>query len=217
MRPITVTVGPLASAVANNICLSQSPTHAAGFTLNGSLVSGGVATLDLPRRVLFTFAADESGHTITLTGTDLTGQVRSESIAGTAAGTVYSVLDYKTVTAIAISSNSAGAITVGTNGIASSGWVAFDSYALAAIALQADVSGTVNYTVQTTMDDPNDPVSPVTPVNVAWFSSTDSGVVTATASKQSTFSFIPAYARVLLNSGSGTVTTTFVQAGSVTL
>ena len=52
MQPMIVTVGPLASAVANNICTSQTPT--AALTLNGSLVTGGVAYLDTPRRILFT-------------------------------------------------------------------------------------------------------------------------------------------------------------------
>lgn len=215
MRPVVAVVGPLASAVANNICLSQSPTAAAGFTLNGSLVTSGVAILDVARRVLFTFAGNETGHTITLTGTDRAGQSQSETIAGTTAGTVASVLDYKTVTSIAISANSTAAITVGTNGVAASAWVRMDEWANAPIGLACVVSGTVNYTVQQTFDDPNSPTDPVAAASVTWQSSGDTNVVGATATKQSSFSYVPTFVRVLLNSGTGTVTTTISQPGVV--
>lgn len=215
MRSVVAVVGPLASASANNICLTQSPTAAAGFTLNGSLVTAGVAILDTARRVLFTFAADETGHTITLRGTDRAGQTQSETIAGTTAGTVYSVLDYKTVTSISISANSTGAITVGTNGVASSAWVRMDEYADPSIGLACVVSGTVNYTVQQTFDDPNSATNPVAAASVTWQSSGDSAVVGATGTKQSSFSYVPTYIRVLLNSGSGSVTMTATQSGVV--
>lgn len=212
MRPITVTVGPLASAAANNICLSQTPT--AAFTLNGSLVSGGVAILDTARRVLFTFAGDETGKTITVRGTNWTGDTITETVAG-GTGTVATVLDYKTVTSIRTGTAFAAAVTVGTNGVAASGWVFMDPYALPSIGIQCTVVGTVNYTVQSSLDDPNSPTNPVTPVNMTWVSSADTAVVGATATKQSSFSFCPSWIRVLLNSGSGSVTTTITQAGVV--
>ena len=44
MQPISVTVGPLDAADDNGIAQSQTTAGAADLTLNGALVSGGVAT-----------------------------------------------------------------------------------------------------------------------------------------------------------------------------
>jgi hypothetical protein len=73
----------------------------------------------------------------------------------------------------------------------------------------------VNYTVQSTLDDPNDPTNPVAVSSVVWINSSDAGAVAATTSIQTNFAYTPTYARVLLNSGTGSVTATFAQAGSV--
>ena len=213
MRPITVTVGPLVAASANNIALSQTPGAAGNLTLNGSLVSGGVATLDTPRRVLIT--TGDTTHIFTITGTDVTGQVRSESSLVSA--TYQSVIDYATVTSVSINGAATAAVTVGTNGVASSAWVRFDSWAAAQTSIQCNVTGTVNYTVQVTNDDPNDPTSPVAVTAVNWLSSNDANVVNAAASYQSNFAFTPTFARVLLNSGSGSVRSIFSQFESAML
>lgn len=210
MRPITVTVGPLAAGSANAIALSQTPTTGA-LTLNGALASGGVATMDKPRRVLITTTADETARTFTITGTNVSGNSISEVLAGVNNTTTYSVLDYATVTSITISGNAAGALTVGTNGIASSAWVRFDGWANAQVAMQFNVTGTVNYTLQGTLDDPNSPSSPVSPSAITWVNTTDTNVVGATATKQSNFAYAPMFARILLNSGSGSVTGMFLQ------
>src|SRR6266704_2284283 len=99
MRPITVTVGPLAAASANNIALSQTPASAGALTLNGSLVTAGVAILDSPRRILITTA--DTTHTFTLIGLSPTMSLLTESflIVG---GASYSALDYAKVTGILI-------------------------------------------------------------------------------------------------------------------
>lgn len=214
MRPLVVTVGPLATANANAICLSQTPS-AGALTLNGALVSDGVATLDTARRVLITATGNESSRTFTITGTNWSGASISEVLTGPNATTAYSVLDYKTVTSITISGNAAGALTVGTNTIASSPWVRFDEWAPSDISVQCVVSGTVNYTVQQTLDDPNNPINPVAPASVTWVTSPDPFLVGATATVQSNYAFMPVYARILLNSGTGSVTGTFVQSGNV--
>ena len=99
------------------------------------------------------------------------------------------------------------------SGVASSAWVALDEWAPSATALQTVVSGTVNYTVQQTLDDPNSPTSAVLPYLVTWFSSPDSTLVAATGNIQSNYAFIPKYVRVLLNSGTGTVTLRVAQGG----
>jgi hypothetical protein len=139
---------------------------------------------------------------------------------GVNASTAYSVLDYLTVTSITTTGAMGSTTQIGTNGIASTPWVRFDGLAgMAQIAIQATVSGAVNYTLQSTLDNPNriigtgNPLSyALTPAQVTWVSTTDTNAVAATGSVQTNYAYPPTYARVLLNSGSGTVTTTFQQA-----
>lgn len=213
MRKITVSVGPLAAASANNIALSQTPTTT--FTLNGALATGGAATLDTPRRVLFTPAGNESANTFTIRGTDRAGNAQTDVVIGGNATATASVLDFVTVTSITLLVGAAGAITVGTNGVAASGWVRLDEWAAASVALQCVVAGTVNYTVQQTLDDPNSATNLVLPYLMTWFSSSDTNVVGATANQQSNYAFAPIFTRVLLNSGTGTVTMNAEQYGVV--
>src|SRR5882672_6800245 len=151
MRPVTVSVGPLAAASANNIALSQTPGAAGAMTLNGSLVTAGVATLDNPRRVLITTA--DTTTKFTINGLTPTGTALSETLLVSTA--TYSQLDYAKVISITVNQGATAAVTVGTNGIASTPWVRFDDYAPAPASIQCVVSGTVNYTVQQTLDDPN--------------------------------------------------------------
>ena len=214
MQPITVTAGPLATASANAICLSQTPAAAGALTLNGALVVSGVAVMDSPRRVLITAAANESAKTFTITGIGANGNTVSEVVTGPNITTAQSVLDYKTVTSITISAAAAGAITVGTSGVGGSKWVVFDAFAPSMISIQCNVTGTINYTVQTTLNDPYDPITPVAPASVVWVNSSDTAVVGATATKQSNFMFAPVYARILINSGAGSVAATFLQSSN---
>lgn len=213
MQAIQVTAGSLSAAVTNGIHLSNTPT-AGAVSLNGSLVTSGVAYLTSPRRVLVTTAGNETGNTMTITGTDANGNVQSDTVDLPNASTVYTSLDFLTVTGITISANAAGAIIVGTNGIGGSRWVRFNDFAPSNISIQCDVSGTVNYTVQSTLDDPNDPFNATTAENVVWVSSSDVAVVGANSTQQSNFLFTPKYAKILINSGSGTVTATFLQSSN---
>lgn len=213
MRSVTTTVGPLAAASANNICLSQTPTSA--LTINGALATGGVATLDTARRVLITTTANESAKTFTIVGTDATGQSQTDVVTGPNATTGYSALDFKTVTSITISSAAAGALTVGTNTIASSPWIRIDNYADAQVAIGTYVTGTVNYTIQQAFFDPNSTQFTISPYQVPWINSTDSGAVNQTGNIATSFSISPMWVRVLLNSGSGTVTASIIQYGMV--
>lgn len=212
MQPITISVGPIAAASANNIALSQVVSGAANVTLNGALVSGGVATLDVPRRVLITNVGNDSGVTFTVYGTTFNGASVTEVLQGTSGSSVSSTVDFKTVTRVATSgSTSASGITVGTNGVAGSRWLRLDSWADAQTAIQCNATGTVNYTVQVTMDDPNDPVSPVGITSVQWLNTNDPDAVTAIGDIFTNFDWTPTYARILLNSGSGSVSGTFAQ------
>lgn len=213
MRSITTTVGPLATASANNICLTQTPTSA--LTINGALASSGVATLDAARRVLITTTANESSKTFTIVGTDRTGQTQTDVVTGPNATTGYSALDFKTVTSITISSAAAGSLTVGTNTIASSAWIRLDNYADAQTAIGTFVSGTVNYTVQQAFFDPNSPDYSILPYQIPWINSTDSGAVSQTGNIATSFAISPMWVRITLNSGSGSVAASIIQYGMV--
>jgi hypothetical protein len=215
--PVAVTetiTGPNASTVssANVYAIIVSITVSAGTT--GAITVGtyGTATLDTARRVLFTSAGNDSGITFAIAGTDENGQSISEAVTGANASTAATALNYATVTSIKPSAAVASTLTVGTNGVASR-MVRLDDYASnAQAAIAVVVSGTVNYSVQTSMDDPGWLYSGITPQAMSWIDSTDSAVVSATATKSSTLTVAPLFVRLLLNSGTGTATLTIRQA-----
>lgn len=76
------------------------------------------------------------------------------------------------------------------------------------VSLQVTVSGTANYTVQQTLDNPN--AAGVTPT---WFDHPDANLVAQTVNRQGNYAYIPVAIRLVLNSGSGSATITVVQAG----
>lgn len=219
MRPVRITKS-LAAASDNNIAQSQTPGAAGALTLNGSTVVGGVAILDTPRRVLLTFAADETGHNFVITGNqkvDGTGNTISETIAGTAPGTAQSVLDYGGVTSVTISAAATGAIKVGTNGVGSTPWQMVDTNLdPMSLVVSVDVTGTVNYTVQYTYSDimgaydaaNGQWANAATPV--AW---NDPILASVTSDGETTYNNPITAWRVVINSGSGSLAIVGIQAG----
>jgi hypothetical protein len=155
----------LPAAVANGIAQSQTPTGAGALALNGSLVSAGVATLTggvlgsgkAAQRVGIHSTGNDAGVVFTLTGTGRNGETQSETITGVDDDTVVSVLDYATVTGVASSAGTAGAITVGTVGVGSTDWISADFFITPfELALAVSIAaGSAEYTVERTYDDPN--------------------------------------------------------------
>jgi hypothetical protein len=82
-------------------------------------------------------------------------------------------------------------------------------------AIQCTVSGTANYTVQQTLDDPNSLISPVAAALVSWVNHPDNTLVGASTTVQGNYGYAPVFAKVTLNSGTGVVTATFSQASVV--
>lgn len=99
----------------DGICLSQNPGSGANLTINGAYASGGVATLPITQRITVTPTADETGKTITITGTSDGSTVISETLDGTNLTTASTILQFKTITQVAPTGDWA-TLTVGTYG-----------------------------------------------------------------------------------------------------
>lgn len=216
MLPIRVSL-TLPSGSTTGIAAAQTPSGAGNLILNGSYVTSSVAYMPsgVSRRVLLTFAADETGHTFTLYGTARGGQAQSEIISGTTAGTVQSSLDYKTVTRIAISAAATGNVSAGTNGAASTRWVYVSPHMTPFnLSIATDVTGTVNYTVEVCYDDPaGQPQDFVARGPLAVTTYPDSNLDGSTADGRTTYDAPITAWRVRLNSGDGNIVAIGTQAG----
>jgi hypothetical protein len=155
-NPTTVTLGPLAASSATNIALSQALAAAGNLVLNGATVAGGIATLDVARRVLLTNTGNDTGITYTIFGTNTFGIAISEAFAGPNAGTYQTINDFKTVTKVSASGAVAANVEVGTSGVASTQWFILDQQRNPTnVGMRFNVTGVVNYSLEETMDDPN--------------------------------------------------------------
>lgn len=174
----------------------------------------GLATFDVARRVIITSGGNDTGITFTLVGTDVNGSRITEAVTGASGAAASSTLSYKTLISVRASGAVATTVTVGTNGVADSPWVRFDDYAAhAEVAIQATVTGAANYTIQQTMQDTDAAASQdnVAPASIAWVNHPDSAVVAASSTQQANYAYTPIFAKVVLNSGTGSVSTVFRQ------
>lgn len=223
----SVVILQLAAAVANGIALSQAVAGAGNLTLAGSLATGGVATMDVARRVLVATAGNDVARSFTVYGTDRNGNAQSEIVTAIPNTTSKAtVRDYKTVTRIAVDAATAGNITVGTNATGSSEWVVDDFLRCAtwALAIAASVTGTVTYTVEHTYDDPNKGGTSLVPDPYQFSMEAASYVpprvwanptlTTQTTDKEAQYPDQPIFAhRVTVTSGTGQVVMQSIQAG----
>lgn len=144
----------LADAAANNIAASQSP-GAGAILLNGSV---GTGNLDTARRILITSGSDDSGITFTITGKSRSGAVLVETIAGTNGASGGTTQDFLSVSSVTHTGSVAGTVTVGTSGIASSPWFMLNNATTPMdVGIGVVVTGTINYSVEYTYDNPNAP------------------------------------------------------------
>jgi len=200
----------LAAADDNGIAESQTP-GAGAITLDGDLVVDGVAILDTPRQVSITSGGTDTGITFTVIGTNGAGHPLQETITGGDGGAVATTQDFLTVTEVTHTGSVATTVIIGTNGVGSTPWFVVDNdIAPMVFGIEVVVSGTVNYTVDVTYQDPNEPFSG-TFVPVYDLSSPD--FADETASKAGSFEF-PIFAiRLTINSGTGTAYFSVIQAG----
>ena len=212
MQPLYVAKS-LTGASANSIATTQTPGGAGNLTLNGSTVSGGVATLDTQRQVLITGNGNDLAVTFTVYGTIQGGTAIHETVAGGNASpyTVATTQSFLTVTRIAVSAATAGAVTAGTNGVGSSPWKLTNWHISPInIGLAVIVTGTVNYTVEYTYSDPTntypDPDGFPVPFPVTSLAS-------KTATADSNIIIPVAAVRLTINSGTGSAELIILQAG----
>ncbi len=209
MRPVYVTLGTLAAASANNIAASQTLGAAGPVTLNGTTVVGGVAILDQARQVLITSAGNDSGITFRVTGLNRWNQIISETVTGGSGSAVATTNPFATVTSIVSSGATAAAITVGTNGVTSIlipvDWEANPTN----IALNAVVTGTVNYTVNQTLDNPYTSTG-LYPANFTAISALSAKTATVQVNITNDLTAL----QLVINSGTGSVLLEVVQAGT---
>lgn len=201
-----VVTGANASVVSSSNTYSEivSVTPSGNTASTVTVGTASSALLDTARRVIFTSSGTDTGLAITIIGRNWAGDIITETVTGGSSGTPAStVLDYLAVAKVSVSGATAGTISVGTNGVAGSPWVNLDPWAMGQVAGQCVASGTVNFTVQVSNDDPNSYANSIA-ANVVTWDSNAAGVIAATASTAFSLSTAPLWARVLLNSETGT-------------
>lgn len=203
------------AASANGIALSQTPLAGGDLTINGAQATSGVASLTDQRRVIITSAGNDSGRTFTIYGTRTGGQVISEAVTGANIGAAQSVYDYNTVTRITVDAATAGAITVGTNGVGSTPWK-MPNIHIAPFSMDIETlvgSGTATYNIETTMDDFFTPSTWAGGPLVATPRVRSTAVTGNSANASLTLSTPVRGWRVTITAGTGTVTAQAIQAG----
>lgn len=224
MKASTVTK-QLAAAVTTGIATAQSLGAAGNLTLNGSLVSGGVATLDTTqRRVIVSSVGNDTGIIWTVIGTDDTGNQIKDQFAGVSGGAAQSNLDFVTVTQISASGATAANVTAGTNGVGSSPWKMFaDTINTPHAAYDFELlNGAANVSIQYTQEGFLIPIpQPGAPTPAIAYRSANpnptphdfpnlSGM---SVSMQDSVNFVFHAWRVIINSGTGSIRVTGRQAG----
>jgi hypothetical protein len=211
MRPVYQS-RQLDLADPNGICVDQTTAGAAFLLINGAFSDGGVApaTLDVQRQVELESAGALGGINFTITGTDGQGRAISETIAGPAAGTVATALDFLTVDSIFADAIVGTNIEIGTNALGGSIPIPTDQYISPTnIGLGITIVGAANVTLQHTFDDVFGDASTI----LTWFDHPTLAGVAADA--DGNLAFPPRAVRLLTNSGIGTASLALIQAGAV--
>lgn len=222
MANFIVFLKTLAAASATNIATSQAASAGTPLTLNGSAVSGGVATIDtfntsnntaIGRRVLITSTSGAETASIAVTGTNATGTIITDNFTFSGSSTtVQSNLDFVTVTKIVPSGTIVGNLSAGTNGVGSSSWNTWSYTNFPPMNLSCAVelvSGSCNFTWQYTYDDPNNLLNGAA-FPLAFNSAAING---ASATIDGTISTPIIATRILINSGTGVIRVRVMQAG----
>ena len=163
----------------NGIWTIDSISGAGALTMNGALVSGGVATMDYARRIGIISAGDDSLDTMTFVGTDQDGKAQTEVVTMANAGTAESTKYFKTITSATASGASAGNVTIGTVDEFCSQTIPLDARSPEFATRLINTTGTIAYQLQETMDDIQSTSTVVQ--DAVWSDVSASGEITAGA------------------------------------
>ena len=159
MKPERFSITPQTDA--DGICQAQAASSGGIqlLTLNGALVTSGVATLnDADHIVTITSGANNSGITFTITGKDYRGYEYTEVVTGPNSNTVSSSNYYRSISSISVSGDTTSTVTVGVNGVSISKVIPLDVYQDSFrvgfnVEVPASPSPSLTYSVQHTSDD----------------------------------------------------------------
>lgn len=188
MRPIKITTTAPTDDL-NGIAQDQTTAGADDLTLNGVLVSGGIAYCAgntastvaqgisvQGQRVSIESTGNLSGVTFTVTGKDVNLKDISESRAGPNNNTVLTTAHFSTVTGVSVNGAVGTNVEVGweeANGFRTRSIVINSKERDFSVSLAVNISGTITYTVQHTSDSPFDTYSDSFAVNGHWVATTN--------------------------------------------
>jgi hypothetical protein len=180
MRNVEVTTVALTNS-ATAVCTAQNRASAGALTIDGTVVTAGVAIIAMAQKISITGASSNTGITYTITGADADGKTISEVLTGHGAGlVVYSNYYFKTVTGVTVSAAMTGTTTVGAissgSGGASTRTLRINSkQANFGLGLYVDLVGSaaMTYTVQVSPDEPEDTAVLSYATDSVWFNQAD--------------------------------------------
>jgi hypothetical protein len=207
MRPISF-VHSQAAADGDSVAAAQLVNASGAITLNGSAVVSGVANFtSSPAYITIT---NEKSMTVSfvVTGTKPGGvTTQTETIAFTASGTVTGSIAFATVTGVTASAATSATITVGNADIGYTDWIPLDIYTPNQVTnISAKTSGTVDYSVEYTNEDPFDRA--ITQLAVPHPAASLTG---ASGDETHFTTTLMRAVRLRVNSGSGDIRFTIVQ------
>jgi hypothetical protein len=152
MRPIQITTTSFTIADGNGVAAAQQLLAAGDLTLVSSTV-----TLSPPRYVTLTSLGNLSGVLFSITGTAPNGSPQTEVLSGPNANTVTSTMTFATITAISTDGAVGTDVEAGYTQSGYSAWWPLDIYTPNQVTtISVNVSGTINYSVEYTNEDPFD-------------------------------------------------------------
>jgi hypothetical protein len=204
MRPISFTRSQPA-ADADSVAAVQL-NNSAVVAINGSLAVGGVATLTVPA-YLTVFSEKSATVNFIVTGTAPSGASQVETLAVSASGTVTGALSFATVTRVLSDAPTSATISIGNALPGYTGWIPMDIYTPNQVTtISAKTSGTVNYSVEYTNEDPFD-----TSIVQMAVPHPNASLTAASGDETQFTTTLMRAVRLKINSGNGSVRFTVVQ------
>lgn len=205
MRPISFTRSQPA-ADGDSVAAVQLLNSSGAITINGSLAVAGVATLTVPAYIT-AFSEKSATVNFIVTGTAPNGASQVETLAVTASGTVTGALSFATVTKVVADAPTSATISIGNAVTGYTGWIPLDIYTPNQVTtISAKTSGTVNYSVQYTNEDPFD-----TTIQQLAVAHPNASLTGASGDETQFTTTLMRAVRLKINSGAGSVRFTIVQ------